>query len=154
MNKFLIKNSQRNAQGLFSTLAYEPNQVLFKFEGKNISTGDMLKHPNSEKLLQIGDNMYVDLGSHYSAFTNHSCNPNCYVKIAINTAFLISARDIAIGDELFFDYSLTSTDTLDTWKMDCKCHKFYCRKVISGFSTIPEEKKKSLIKAGMVPAYQ
>jgi hypothetical protein len=154
MNKFLIKNSTGHGQGLFTTIPFAANEILFRFEGKSISKEEADKHANKNKLLQIATDKYLDLGSHYSVFTNHSCNPNCYVKTSINTAFLISARPILAGDELFFDYSLTSTDTNNEWQMNCNCHKFYCRKVISGFNSIPEEKRKILIANNIIPPYQ
>jgi len=152
-NKFLIKNS-KHGQGLFTTIPFPANEILFRFEGKSISKEVATKHPNNSKLLQISADKYLDLGFHYSVFANHSCNPNCYVKTSINTAFLISLRPIKTGDELFFDYSITSTDTLDTWQMNCKCDKFACRRVISGFDTLPKDKQKKLIELGIVPTYQ
>lgn len=153
--EFLIKNSQGRGKGLFTVDSIGKNEILFKFEGKNIHAGEAYKLPDkeSERFLQIGPQLYVDLGNHYSAFTNHDCNPNCYVKIAVNTAFLLSSRPINAGDELFFDYSFTSTETPDTWSMKCNCHPFTCRKIISGFSTIPKIQQTKLISAGMVPNY-
>ena len=153
MNDFLIKDSPGIGQGLFSTKDFNKNEVLFKFEGKKISSEEALKIPNNDRVLQIGPQLFIDLGNHYSVFTNHSCNPNCYVKIAVNNAFLLSSRAIKAGDELFFDYSTTSTETIDTWSMKCNCHPFGCRKIISGFSTIPIAQKEKLISLWMVPTY-
>jgi SET domain-containing protein len=151
--EFLIKDSQGRGKGFFTVDSIGANEILFKFEGKNIHADEASKLPNNDRLLQIGPQLYVDCGTHFGAFTNHDCNPNCYIKIAVNTAFLLSLRPINAGDELFFDYSLTSTETLDTWTMKCNCHPFSCRKLISGFYTIPETQRKKLIAAGMVPGY-
>lgn len=150
MNNFVVKSFNNN-KGLFSEAYFDKNQVLFKFDGKKL----IINNPKDadEKLLQIGSKLYLDLNNQFSLFANHSCNPNAYIKIFVNTAFLLSSRPINIGDELFFDYSLISTDTMDEWSMKCACDPFDCRKVISGFKTIPELTKNKLISAGMVPNY-
>lgn len=148
MNKFLIKESSKKVKGLFTTIAFIKNEVLFKFDGNNVS-----QDIATEKSLQIGTDLFVDITNHYSSFTNHNCNPNCYVKIAVNTAFLVALQDIDVGEELTFDYSLTSTEDIDSWSMDCNCSPFKCRKTISGFKTLPQEKQTQLIISGMAPKY-
>src|SRR5258708_29394693 len=153
MSDFIIKESQGKGKGLFSTKDFGINEILFKFDGEKISAESAFKLPNNDRLLQVGSQLYLDLGTHYSVFINHLCSPNCMIKISVNMAFLLSTRQIKSGDEITFDYSLTSTETLDTWSMRCDCHRFYCRKIISGFSTIPAGQKMKLIADGMVPDY-
>jgi len=56
---------------------------------------------------------------------NHSCAPNCYIKmkiIAIKDVYAL--RDIEEGEELTHDYTLTSIDQfagMGFWTEDCKC---------------------------------
>jgi hypothetical protein len=155
MNKFIIKSTIKKGKGLFTTVPLGKNEVLFRFEGKKLTLEEALKFPDnvSERFLQVGSELYVDLGTHYSVFANHDCNPNCYIKIAVNTAFMLTTRAIKADEELTFDYSLTSTETPDMWSMACNCSPFKCRKIISGFQTLPENQKQKLIEAGMVPKY-
>jgi SET domain-containing protein len=153
MNDFTIKNAPPKGQGLFSNTHFDKNQVLFKFEGKSLTLEEALKYKHCDRFLQIGENNYLDLGNHFSVFCNHECLPNTFVKVVVNAAFLISAREINKGDEITFDYSLTSTDTPDMWSMKCACSPFNCRNIISGFGSITPKKQEYLIKSGQVPKY-
>lgn len=150
MNDFIIKNTSDKGKGLFSTVHFDKNQILFKFIG---NAQEYIKPPPDPNLLQIGTNLYLDIGKHFSLFVNHHCIPNCYVSISVNTAFILSSREINPGDEITFDYSTTSTENPDTWSMICNCSQFYCRKIISGFYNLPQAKQNELIISGKVPKY-
>lgn len=62
-----------------------------------------------------------------SRFMNHSCDPNCETqKWTVNGEVrvgLFANRDIAIGDELCFNYNL---DCLGNEKKECKCGSANC----------------------------
>lgn len=154
---FTIKKSPNaRGQGLFTNRAFDSNAVVFKFEGKIITIDELNANYTKDQqadVLQIGKQLYLDLFNENWHFVNHSCNPNCYVKVAVNNAFLISTRPIAKGEELTFDYSLGSSDTPDEWNLQCFCHRFYCRKEVSGFYSLPKEKQDEAIKKGWVPNY-
>jgi hypothetical protein len=145
MDNFVIKDIN-GKKALFATRSFGKNEVLFNFEGETTNIG-------TDASLQIGHKLYLNIDKHYGQFSLHNCNPNTYIKIAMGSAFLVSLLPITNGDEITFDYSLTSTDTLDTWSMPCNCSQFYCRKVISGFSSLPEDKKARYIEMGIVPKY-
>lgn len=151
MNDFVIKDSKVSGKGLFTTIPFQANSILFKFDGKIIKSADP-KTVNS-RFLQIGSQTYLDIEKHMGVFCNHSCNPNCYVKIAVNSVFLLTSRAISAGDELFYDYSLTSNETTDSFSMSCNCDPFGCRKTITGFNSLSEKQKARLISLGMVPKY-
>ena len=161
LTDFVIKNTSNKGKGLFSLKQFPKNHVLFSFDGKNIdkvdipnfSTSDPVENKKLERLLQVGQELFLDIENHSGVFVNHSCNPNCAVKITTNKAFLISILPIKIGDELAYDYSLTSTETIDTFYMPCSCSKFGCRKVITGFHSIPKDKQTKYIDLDAVPKY-
>lgn len=154
MNNFIIKDSLGKGKGLFASIKFEKNQVLFKFEGKPLSLKEALTYPDiCDRFLQVGPNLYLNVEDHFGVFTNHDCNPNSYIKIAVNAAFLLASRTILKGEEITFDYSLTSTETPETWSMKCDCSLFNCRNIISGFGLLLPAKRNELIKAGMVPKY-
>ena len=155
MDNCVIKPSPGKGNGLFATKNIAANNIIFEFVGKPITKAEAAKLPSTDSacLLQVGADLYLDLRRHYSIFANHSCNPNCFVRIAVNRAFLVALRDIKIGDELVYDYSATSTDLPSEWALNCNCHLFRCRKVISGFSSLPKEVQDKYIKLGAVPAY-
>ena len=58
---------------------------------------------------------------------NHSCEPNCGV---IGSAVLVAMRDIAMGEELTFDYAMTDASDYDVFT--CLCGEATCRGVVTG----------------------
>lgn len=53
---------------------------------------------------------------------NHSCEPNCGMR---NATTIIAMRDIAIGEELTFDYAMSDASIYD--EFDCNCGTALCR---------------------------
>ena len=155
MDNYIIKNSPNKGNGLFSTIDIVANHTIFEFVGNILLRENIPDFTGkiASCLLQIGSNKYLDLVGNTSYFTNHSCLPNSFVKIILNKAFLVSIRDIKKGEELTFDYSLTSTEDPSTWSMQCNCSMFKCRKLITGFYSLPKEQQSKLIIVGMVPSY-
>lgn len=119
------------------------------------SPGDPPDSPSGALYLQIGPNTFLGpTGTSAGAdFINHHCNPNCFIHVIGNRAILYSLYIIPAGAELTFDYSTTSTDTLDMWKMDCKCGYNKCRQVISGFQYLPEDLQKNYNQRGITPMF-
>jgi len=67
---------------------------------------------------------------------NHSCNPNCGL-IGINAG--IAMRDIAIAEEITFDYAMLDNED---YSFDCNCRNENCRKTIKGFDWENKELQK------------
>ena len=53
---------------------------------------------------------------------NHSCEPNCGMR---NATTVVAMRDIAIGEELTFDYAMSDASNYD--EFDCNCGTSLCR---------------------------
>ena len=58
---------------------------------------------------------------------NHSCLPNCGMR---NATQLIAMREIAVGEELTYDYA--TSDTSDYDEFECACGSENCRGRVSG----------------------
>ena len=58
---------------------------------------------------------------------NHSCLPNCGMH---NATQLIAMREIAVGEELTYDYA--TSDTSDYDEFECACGSDNCRGRVSG----------------------
>ena len=58
---------------------------------------------------------------------NHSCSPNCQLR---NATQLITMRDIAVGEELTYDYA--TSDASDYDEFECACGSDNCRVRITG----------------------
>ena len=53
---------------------------------------------------------------------NHSCEPNCGMR---NATTIVAMRDIAVGEELTFDYAMSDASDYD--EFDCNCGSSMCR---------------------------
>lgn len=154
MFNFEVKSST-SGMGLFTKQPFKKGQVILRFEGKiiNENTIDTLSKVDADNCLQFDLDKYLVIDNHNSFFVNHSCVPNCLIKSAANNIFLLALNDIKQGEELFFDYSTTSTDNYNTYNMKCNCGKYQCRKVISGFDSIPFKTQLEYIVDGAIPQY-
>lgn len=156
MDNCVIKPSPGKGNGLFATKNIPANTILFQFIGHPLLREDIADFAGTKAAcyLQVGKELYLDLDGHYSFFVNHQCvAPNTGVRIMTNKAFLVSLRDIKIGEEFTFDYSTTSTEDESTWVLDCNCHMFKCRKKITGFWSLSVAQKQYYVKLGVVPSY-
>ena len=79
--------------------------------------------------LQLDENSYLlsGLNPEPGDMLNHSCEPNCG---AYGTSSVISLSEIAIGEELTFDYAMTDSSEYD--QFDCACGNSNCRGNITG----------------------
>lgn len=112
-----------------------------------------LPDPNHPALIQAGPNTFIGPSGNADDYIRHSCDPNCYLHVMGNRVVLFSLYDIQPGTEITFDYSTSSTDTLDTWQMQCHCKSYKCRKVISGIQYLPTTLIESYKAKGMIPAF-
>lgn len=150
-----IRDTKLKGKGLFTTISIPSGMTILRFDGTQIQRKDIpdFSGKDASNLLQIGTTLYLNLKQLPAFFGNHSCKPNCRVIISVNKAFLSAIMPIAPGDELTYDYSTTSTETIDTWSMECNCSLFGCRKVITGAKSIPEEQRKRYTDSKMFPDY-
>jgi SET domain-containing protein len=141
----------RKGKGVIVLADIPANTVIFEFKGNKFTRESMIH--DETYVLQVGSNKFLGPSGDLDDYINHSCNPNCGLNIMGDRAFLFSIHLIRYGSEITFDYSTSSNDTLDQWKMECKCGDFKCRKVISGYQYLDKELKERYEKMGIVPSY-
>jgi len=97
---------------------------------------------------QIGEDDFLLLDKLPLLF-NHSCEPN----VGINKEReLVALRDIAVGEEICYDYSATVC-THSSWSMRCKCGSSMCRKRIGNILTVPLSIRKKYKAKGLLSAF-
>lgn len=123
-------------KGLFCKVDIPAKVPIFEIEG------NILDH-NTEEIRNYDIQISMDnfIRSATGDFINHSCDPNVSLYVVGKRAFFNSIYLIKAGTELLYDYSTSSTDTLETWNMNCLCSSAKCRKVISGYQYLPDELK-------------
>ena len=149
-DSFLEERKRKDgSSGVFSKGLIPAESPIIEFSGTIFNEKNI---PNDD-VIQIGPNSFIGSSPNLDEKINHSCNPNCMLHIAGNRVILYSIYVIAPNNELTIDYSLSSNDSLDSWKMNCKCGFSECRKIISGYQYLDETLKESYKKRRMVPIF-
>jgi hypothetical protein len=148
---YLKVSTSKTGKGVFTSVKIPAKTPVLEVTG-DLFTAKTADH-NHPALLQVGSDTYIGPSGSVDDYVNHSCNPNCLLHIVGNRAILFALYDIPEGAEITFDYSTSSTDTLDTWKMECQCGDVNCRKVISGLQYLPVEQIEEYKKRGMIPLF-
>jgi len=72
---------------------------------------------------------------------NHSCDPNCGVRLNDGQAFdFVARRPIGAGEELTFDYAMRNF-TIDHFPAICRCGAARCRGSVTGWKDLPAARK-------------
>ena len=148
-----VINTKKKGLGVITKVDVPKGTVIFEFRGTVMPENKIPTNADLEYYLQIGKNLFLSASGGIDDIINHSCNPNCGVIIVGNRAFLISLYVIKANTEITFDYSTTSTDTPATWSLKCNCGEYTCRKIISGYNTLPTELQKYYQSLNIIPNY-
>jgi hypothetical protein len=143
----------KTGKGVFTTVQIPANVPVLEITGPILVESAIPANAPIDDYLQIGPNTFIGLSGGLDDYLNHSCDPNCKMHVVGNRAFMYSLYVIPKNAQLTFDYSTTSTDTLETWKMNCQCGSFKCRKVISGNQYLPPALRQTYVEKGMLPMY-
>jgi len=156
-DKFDVHDSSIEGRGVFATALIRQGESICLMKGEPVSIAELDKRfkTGDERLtdpLQINITTYLDLDEPY-VLINHSCEPNSAIR-GENDLFAI--KDICVGEEITFDYSLTEwpddTDWLDydEWSFNCNCGSKFCRKVIKKFDLLPFFLQTKVVQEGRV----
>jgi hypothetical protein len=141
----------KNGPSLFIDVNIPANSPIYEFTGNYYSSETL--PADHDLVLQIGPDLFMGPSGGLDDSVNHSCAPNCYIHIVGKRVILYSLFFIKANSELTIDYSLSSTDNLDDWKMECKCGSINCRKVISGYQYLSDKVKEYYDGKNIVPLF-
>lgn len=95
---------------------------------------------NHSHATQVGRCEYVEL-SGAGPKVNHSCDPNCGIRVNDRGApDLIARRRIAAGEEVTFDYAMRN-HSIEHFPSRCRCGTELCRGFVTGWKDLPGERK-------------
>jgi uncharacterized protein len=137
-----------SGRGVFAQSAIDAGAFLIKF------TGPLLRYEQTSPqtlALQIAPDLYLGASGQMDDLINHSCDPNAGLIIRGTDVSLIAIRDIAAGEEIFFDYSTTMDE--DDFELICQCGHPTCRGVVRDFKHLPDSRKRCYADLGIVPEY-
>jgi hypothetical protein len=95
---------------------------------------------NDSHATQVGPNRWARHGG-LGPKVNHSCDPNCGVRLNDGQAFdFVARRSIDAGQELTFDYAMRNF-TIDHFPTACLCGADRCRGSVTGWKDLPAARK-------------
>ena len=142
------RRSGVHGKGVFALCDLAEGETLIEYTGEVISWKEALRRhphdpldPNHTFYFHIDDKHVIDgkAGGNSSRWINHACKPNCEADEQKGRVFIKALRNIAAGEELFYDYGLI-IDSKYTPKLlaeyPCWCGAKKCR----GTLLAPKEK--------------
>lgn len=136
MTALTIAPSKINGQGVFALAIVKKGMVVLSFPKEKMNWLEIKRRFGQEYLdhcLEVDDDTDAMVEPDTPAwYVNHSCAPNS----GINGHSLVAMRDIAEGEEITFDYSMSLAT--EYWTMRCNCGSPGCRGLISSFYTLPK----------------
>ena len=137
--KLAVRRSGVHGNGVFAARALTAGEVLIEYVGEIIDWEEALRrHPHNPAEpnhtfyfhIEGGNVIDANVGGNASRWINHACEPNCESDEQDGRVFIKALRDIAAGEELFYDYGLV-IDERYTAKLKkeyaCRCGAASCR---------------------------
>lgn len=148
----VVKTNNRGF-GVRSCRTFAPGQIIMEYTGEIISEAECqrrmaedYKDKQCYYLMELERGLIIDgtKGS-MARFINHSCNPNCEVRmVKVNgtprMAVFAGDNGVMTGEELTYDYNF---DNFGTTQQICYCGAPNCRGFLSKRLNAAEQKKQA-----------
>ena len=124
----VIRSSKIHETGCYTTAPIRQGTRVIEYTGERITVDEADERYDGcfeTYLFGLSDGKYVIDGDGVAAFINHSCEPNCEVDEIDGRIHIIATRDIAVGEELTYDYNLYDGGEDD--ESPCSCGAKRCR---------------------------
>ena len=109
------RRSGVHGKGVFAVRDIARGETIIEYIGEVISWDEAQdRHPHNPEdpnhtfYFSLEDGRVIDAlhGGNSSRWINHSCAPNCASEVDAGRVFIRALRNIAAGEELFYDYGL------------------------------------------------
>lgn len=139
---FEVRSSPIQGSGAFALRPIPKGTRIIEYTGQRITHeeadaryNDLEMERHHTFLFSVDEQTVIDATHEGSdaRYINHSCDPNCESVIEDGRVFIDAIRDIAAGEELFFDYAYErdgEEDAEDEKRYACRCGAPTCRKTI------------------------
>ncbi len=137
-----VRRSGVHGKGVFALQPLAAGERILEYKGEVIGWPEALRRhphdpgdPNHTFYFHIDDQHVIDanVGGNAARWINHACDPNCQADEQGGRVFIEALRDIAPGEELFYDYGLV-IDERYTPKLkkdyECRCGSPNCRRTM------------------------
>ena len=137
--KIEVRQSGVHGRGVYALTPIAAGTRIIEYTGERISWEEAVERhphdpaqPNHTFYFHLDGGLVIDAlyGGNDSRWINHACEPNCEAEEVDGRVFIQALRDLAPGEELFYDYGLV-LDERHTAKVKkqfaCWCGAATCR---------------------------
>jgi len=156
---FTVRESDVQGLGGFAIRWIRAGERIVEYVGERISHEEADARYDDEAgerhhtfLFTVDDDTVIDaaVDGNEARFINHSCDPNCEAVDYAGRIFIEALRDIAPGEELYYDYNFELDEPITAElekRYPCHCGARTCRGTIL-VEPEPKKKKKKKKKKG------
>ncbi|CAM4193816.1 SET domain-containing protein-lysine N-methyltransferase [Bordetella tumbae] len=152
----VVRRSKLHGNGVFAARKIPAGTQIIEYQGARISAKEAdRRHPTNPDdpfhtfFFSLSSGRVIDGGDNGNdaRWINHACEPNCESQESAGgkRVFITALRDIARGEELFYDYGLVLEDKI-TKKLKaaylCLCGAPTCRGTMLAVKTKKKKNKK------------
>jgi len=127
--RIVRRRSKVHGHGVFAAEPIAKNRRIIDYAGELVRTRDCAAR-EAEYLARGSiwtfrvDRLWsrdAAVGGNIARFINHSCRPNCWFEVVDRTIWIRASRNIAMGEELTYDYMTVGDHTIKCrCRPDCK----------------------------------
>lgn len=129
-----LRTTPGRGEGVFTLRAFEPGETVLVGE---LETNDITNHSHAS---QIGKNEF-GFHSGLSPKFNHSCDPNCGIRLNASSGHdLVAMRGISLHEEATYDYAMRNYK-IEHFPACCCCDQDICRSSITGWKDLSQARK-------------
>jgi SET domain-containing protein len=150
-----VRGTDDKGRAVYADEAIPAGADVLAFKGEVLHRSDVPSplRPEEDHYIQIGRSLYLGPSGEMDDLVNHSCDPNCWVRIQGIRAVLVALRPIAPGEEITYDYATTSTEEPQNWTLTCLCGSPQCRGKVTGFPYTSVAVQDAYLAKKIIPGY-
>jgi len=127
-SRLYVGRSAIEGRGCFLAAAVKARHKVAELQGERISHAEGRRRMRGQRRIRISDvddRTAIDMNRRgdATAFINHSCAPNLFLRVQHGHPIVYALRDIRAGEELLLDYG----DSHHDGKLRCRCGAPNCR---------------------------
>lgn len=139
-----VRRSGVHGKGVFALKPLAKGERIIEYVGEVVTWAAAQKRhphdpsdPNHTFFFHVDDKHVIDaaVGGNAARWINHACEPNCTAEEEDGRIFIDALRDIAPGEELFYDYGLIIDERYTPAlkkQYECRCGSPSCRRTMLG----------------------
>jgi len=141
-------DSSGTGRGVAAARWIAAGETVLAFRGPLLNRGQV---EDFTHVIEIGPGRFLGPSGEPDDLVNHSCDPNCAVRVEGDRAVLWALRTILRHEELTYDYSTTMVT--DPTAFPCSCGAANCRGRVRRWAKLPVGVRKLQSRRGMVPRF-